>query len=134
MTHSGRRRNIGTFIATATIAFFFALAAVLRFIGAERTNITRWTLLVFLLGIRRRRPGVLGSPPLLGSCSRASLLPIHRASSRLVDRRINTVLVATYPIPSFVLAPVSILTLYLGTADWVVAIVRYGSGRDIDRG
>ena len=55
MTHSGRRRNIGTFISTATIAFFFTLAAVLRFVGAERTNITRWTLLAFPLSIHRRR-------------------------------------------------------------------------------
>ena len=55
MTHSSRRRNIGTFITAATIAFFFALAAILRFVGAERTNITRWTLLMSLLGIRRRR-------------------------------------------------------------------------------
>ena len=50
MTHSGRRRNIGTLIAAATIAFFFTLEAVPRFVGSARTNITRPTLLTFPLG------------------------------------------------------------------------------------
>jgi len=50
MTHSDRGGTyVGTLIAAATIAFLSALLAVPRFVGAERTNITRWTLLAFPL-------------------------------------------------------------------------------------